>query len=113
MNKLIKIAVWALVISILASSVGLIARAFGDDYKTLSHQFNVVYADLLSKKIKAFPKNAPVILFLKNGSEVVGIFKGYSEYDEGIWIKERGHWLQSVYGINELFDVSINVKEPV
>lgn len=113
MNKLIRITVWALIISILASSAGLIARAFADDYKTLSREYNLVYSNLLIKKIKTFPKNSPVILFLKDGSEVSGIYKGYSEYDETVWIKEDIHWLQSAYSVNDLQDISISTKESI
>jgi predicted oxidoreductase (fatty acid repression mutant protein) len=114
MNKYIRYAVWAFSISILASGVALTQRAFGaEDYKTLSHQYNIVYVDLLIKKIKTFHKGTPVILFFKDGSTVEGIFKGYSGYDDSIWVKEEHHWLQSGYGISELFDISIAVKRPV
>ena len=114
MKTSIRIAVWAFLVSILASGIALTSKAFGaDDYKTLSHEYNLVYADLLIKKIKTIHANVPVVLFLKDGSEVSGIYKGFSSYDDSLWIKEDGHWLQTGYSVNELFDVSINVKRPV
>lgn len=114
MNKLTRIAVWAFLVSILASGVVLASRAFGaDDYKTLSHQYDLVYQSFLIKKIKTLDKGTPVILYFKDRTEVAGIFKGYSSYDDSIWIKEKGHLFQDGYGISELQDITINVKRPI
>lgn len=114
MNKLTRIAVWFFLVSILASGIAITSRAFGaDDYKTLSHEYNLVFESFLIKKIQAFHKNVPVVLYLKDGTEVAGVFKGYSKYDDSIWVKENGHWFQEGFGIGELFDVTINVKRSV
>jgi hypothetical protein len=113
-NKYIRIAVWAFIISILASGVGIVARVYGaENYKTLSHQYNLVYADLLVKKLKIIHKGQPIILYLKDGSEVSGIYKGYVSYDDTLWVKREGHWFADGYGIMELQDIVVSMEGKV
>ena len=114
MNKITRIAVWAFLISIITSGIAITSRAFGaEDYKTLSREYNCVYEGFLIKKIKTFRLGDHVVLYFKDGREIGGVYENYDKYDETIWIKEDGHWLQDAYGVNELFDVSINLKRPV
>lgn len=115
MNKTIKFLVWFLLATILISGCILTKRAFAaeESYIVLSHQYNRVFANLLIKKINILHKNFPVILYLKNGSEVVGIFKSYNKSDESVWIKQNGHIFQVGYGVTELEDIRVLIQEPI
>jgi len=113
MNKFIRIAIWAFIVSILASGIALTKRAFAEDVNVLSRQYNLLFTELLVKKVKTIDKGSPVVIYFKDGSEVAGIYKGYSGYDDSLWIKVYGDWLQSGYDLNELQDVRVKAKEPV
>lgn len=82
MNKFIRIAIWAFIVSILASGIAITKNVFAEDVSTLSRQYNLIFQELLVKKIKTIDKGSPVVLYLKDGSEAAGIYKGYSGYDE-------------------------------
>src|SRR5579859_5003304 len=110
MTSKIKFLVWFFLTIILLSGFLLTKRVFAaeqDSYVVLSHQYNRVFANLLIKKIQTLHKNYPVVLYLKDGKEVVGIFKGYNKSDESIWIKENSHIFQVGYGVMELMDVKV------
>jgi hypothetical protein len=114
LNTPIRLAVWLSLASILLSGIAIAKRAYGaDNYKTLSHEFNLVYADLLIKKINTFHSGTQVILFLKDNTEVQGTFKGYSKYDDSVWIMREGHWFQDAFSVNELQDITISIRESI
>lgn len=116
MTNKIKFLVWFFLTIILLSGFLITKRSFAaeqDNYIVLSHQYNRVFANLLIKKIQTIHKNYPVILYLKDGREVAGVFKGYNKSDESIWIEQPGHLFQMGYGVMELLDVRVLVKEPV
>lgn len=116
MNKYIKIAVWAFLFSILVSGIALTVRAFAYDkaqYDSLSHEYDRKYNELLIRKIREIPNGARVILYLKDESVVKGKFDKYNHYDDSVWITEDGHWFETAYLINDLFDICIDVKEPI
>lgn len=114
MTKSIKLLVRILLVTIIACGYLFVKRAFADqDVKVLSHQYNVIFSVFLRNKIHKIHKGSPIVLYLKDGSEVDGIYKGYSKYDDSIWVKENEHQFQDGYGIMELLDVKIFAKEPV
>jgi hypothetical protein len=117
MTKTIKYLVWFFLTTILLSGFVITKRAFAEEVTqemiVLSHQYNRVFADMLIKKIVKFHKDYPVILFLKDGKKVVGVFKAYSKSDESIWILENKHIFQTGYGVMELLDVRVLMQEPV
>jgi hypothetical protein len=113
MTKSIKLLVRILVAVILISGFLLIKRAFAEDYKTLSREYNNLYAALLVKKMSKIPTNWPVIVFLKDGSQVVGTFQGYEKYDYKVWVKVDGHFFSDAYYVNDLQDIDKQVKQNI
>jgi len=116
MTKRIRLLVRILLTIILISGWFLAKRAFAadqEDYQTLSRQYNLLYADLLVKKVNALPIGSHVVLYFKEGTQVEGMYKGFSKYDDLVWIKEKGHWLSDAYSIMDLQDISISVAKPI
>jgi hypothetical protein len=108
MNKSIKIIVWFLLTAILISGFIIVKNSFGaDSPEILSYQYNRIFAVFLIKKINTIDKNTQVVLYLKDGSKVAGLYKGYSKYDDSIWILKHGDIFQTGYGIYELQDVVV------
>ena len=116
MNKYIRMAVWAFILSILCSGIVLTLRVFAYDqkeYDSLSHEYDKKYNELLIKKIQEIPNGARVILYMKDSSVVRGKFDKYNHYDDSVWITENGNWFETAYLINDLFDICIDVKKPI
>jgi hypothetical protein len=117
MNKTIKYTIWALILSILLSGFFLVKQALADQVTQemieMSHQYNRVFANLLIKKIVKLQKGDLIMLYLKDGNVVVGEFKGYNKSDEAVWLLENGHFFQTGYGVMELEDVRLLIREPV
>jgi hypothetical protein len=116
MTKRIRLLVRILLTIILISGWFLAKRAFAadqEDYQTLSRQYNLLYADLLTKKINALSSGSHVVLYFKEGTQIEGTYTGFSEYDDSVWILEKGHWLSDAYSVMDLQDISISVVKPI
>jgi hypothetical protein len=114
----LKLTVWSLLIIILVSGVFLVSRTFGaDDYRTLSHQYNLIFEEFLRIKIAKIPKNSPVRLDLKDGRILFGRFKGFHKYDDSIWIRpvdaRWGFLSDDAYDVRELLDINVVVFENI
>jgi len=87
-----------------------------ESYKQQSHEYNVVFQQLLRDKIVKIPKRSTVEVFLKDGTSVKGTFEKFSNYDDSIWIMplgKRGLFSDEAYDVRELQDISIIVLRQI
>lgn len=89
-----------LILSLILLSSPLCAA---ETYQNLMKDFRMVYIQMLEAKIEKIPINVTIEVFLKDGTSVQGIFKGYYPYSDKLWI----HPLNSKWGIfsNRAYDI--------
>lgn len=94
----------------------LITPVFADEYKDLSHEYNLVYQQFLREKILKLPKKVTVELQLKNGTVVKGVYENYVKYDDTFWILpdgKHGLFADDAYDISEIVDVRLIILRNV
>src|SRR5271157_3003718 len=76
--------------------------------KDLSHEYNLVFADFLREKLNTIKQDSLVEVYTKDGEKVVGIFGGYVEYDDAVFVRPlnaHGFFKETAYDVNQLEDV--------
>jgi hypothetical protein len=88
-----------------------------EHYQDLMRDFKRVYIQMLETKIEKIPFNTTVEVFLKDGTTVRGVFKGYFPHSDALWIRPLGSrfgiFSEEAYDIRQIQDVSIIVLRGV
>jgi len=87
-----------------------------NDYKTLSKEYNQVFADQLRHKIKKLHKGDVVKVDLKNGTTLLGKFEKFAKYDDTVWIMPIGKTFffnDEAFYVIELSDINLIIVSKV
>lgn len=91
--------------------------AYADLAGNLSRQFNQIFVDSIRTKVAGIPKNSSVVIFLKDGTSVTGIFRGYVKYDDGVWIRPLnsswGFLSDDAYDVRQILDIRIVILRDI
>jgi hypothetical protein len=92
----------------------LAGTATADEYKILSHEYNLLFQQTLHAKIRKLPKQCLIQVTFKHQPTETFRYAGYSEYDDALWVgpikKARGLaalFSKHAYSIQELQDVEV------